>query len=47
MEYDRQFFATIDHFLPFNHTNDPKKKKIWKKYKRPGDIILLHMCTIN
>ena len=24
-----------------------QKIKIWKKCKRPGDIILLHMCTIN
>ena len=34
------------HFLLFYPTIDPKIK-IWKNVKNNGDIILLHMCTIN
>ena len=37
----------LGHFLPFYPTIYPKNK-IWKKCKNtPGDIILLHICSIN
>ena len=37
----------MGHFLPFYPTIYPKNK-IWKKCKNtPGDIILLHICSIN
>ena len=38
------------HFGPFfAHSPpwQPGKSKFWKLKKRPGDIIILHMCTIN
>ena len=43
------FFATLDHFLPFYPLTIWKITilKKWKKKKTPGDIIILHMCTIN
>ena len=43
MECDRQ------NFLPCPFTPEqPVKSKFWKNGKKfPGDIILLHMCTIN
>ena len=44
-EYDIKFFVILGHFLPFYPTNDPKNLE--KIFKKPGDIILLHMCTIN
>ena len=49
MESNRQkFFLILDHFLHFYPPNTPKKSKSWKKKKKPsGDIIILHMCTIN
>ena len=40
-----EFFFTLDYFLPFYHTIDPKIKIRKKIKKSPGDIILLHMCS--
>ena len=48
MESDKQFFAILGHFLPFYPPLKTLKTKIWKKYKKkPRDIILFHICTIN
>ena len=39
------------HFGPFFALlpvyNNPKNQNFEKMKKRPGDIIILHMCTIN
>ena len=42
-------FVILGHFLPFTPSppNDPEKENFQKLKKIPGDIILLHMCTIN
>ena len=41
------FFVILGHFLLFNPTVDPRNQNLEKMSKTPGDIILLHMCTIN
>ena len=42
-----KYFVILGHFLPFNPLAT-LKIKIMKKWKKtPGDIIILHMCTIN
>ena len=33
--------------LSFYTSVQPKNLKFWKTEKKPGDIIILHMCTIN
>ena len=42
-----EFFVILDHFLPFYPPNNPKNQNFEKLKKTPGDIIILHMCTIN
>ena len=42
-----EFLVILDHFLPFYPPNNPKNQNFEKLKKRPGDIIILHMCTIN
>ena len=34
-------------FLPFYPPNNPKNQNFEKMKKMPGDIIILHKCTIN
>ena len=34
MEYGRQFFIILGHFLPFYPTNNPEKLKFWKNEKK-------------
>ena len=41
-----EFFTILGHFLPFYPTNN-HAKKLERRKKAPGDIILLHMHTIN
>ena len=44
---DRGFFVILDYFYPFT-TLTTQKIQILKKMKNlPGDIIILHKCTIN
>ena len=43
----QNFFVTLDHFLPFYPPNNPKNQNFEKLKKTPGDIIILHMCTID
>ena len=49
IKHDRQdFFVILNCFLPFYPPNNPKNHNFEKlKKKNPGDIIILHMCTIN
>ena len=42
-----EFFVILDHFLPFYPPNNPKNQNFEKMKKPPGDIIILHRCTIN
>ena len=42
-----EFFAISGHFFPFYLPNDPQNQNFEKMRKNPGDIIILHMCTIN
>ena len=45
--WQTELFDILDSFLPFYHPNNPKKQKFEKMKKAPGDIIILHKCTIN
>ena len=47
MERYRQFFVTLDHLLPFYPPNNPENQNFAKMNEGPGDVIILHMCTIN
>ena len=40
------YFSFWAIFCPFTHLT-AQKIKIKKKIKKPGDIIILHMCTKN
>ena len=47
-EMDRILFLVIlGHFLHFNPPKNPKNQDFEKMKTTPGDIIILHMCTIN
>ena len=42
-----EVFVILDRFLPFYSPNNPKIQNFGKMKKKPEDIIILHMCTIN
>ena len=42
-----EFFVILDHFLHLHPPNNPKSQNFEKMKKTPGDIIILHKCTIN
>ena len=42
-----KFFVILEYFLPFYPTNNPKHQNFEKMKKMPGDIIILHECTID
>ena len=42
-----EFFVILDYSLHFYPLNNPEKQNFEKMKKIPGDIIILHMCTIN
>ena len=42
-----EFFVILGHFLPFYPPNNPKNQNFEEVKKTPGDIIILHKCTIN
>ena len=42
-----EFFVILDCLLPFYPSNNPKNQNFEKMKTHPGDIITLHMCTIN
>ena len=41
------FFVILDHFLHFYPPKNPKNQNFDKMKETTGDIIVLHMCTIN
>ena len=43
----KEFFVILGHFLPIYPTNNLKNQNFEKMKKTPGDIIILHICTIN
>ena len=45
--WQTEFFVILDRFLPFYLPNNLKNQNFEKMKKSPGDIIILHMCTIN
>ena len=42
-----ELFIILDYFLPFNSPSNQENQKFEKMKNIPGDIIILHMCTIN
>ena len=40
-------FVILDRFLSFYSPNNPKNQNFEKLKRAPGDIIILHMCSIN
>ena len=44
-----EFFLILDHFLPFTllPPNNQENQNFEKMKETPGDIIILHKCTIN
>ena len=40
-----EFFVILDHFLTFYPINNPKNQNFENMKKKPGDMIILHMCT--
>ena len=42
-----RFFVVLGYFLPFDPPNNPKYQNFEKMKQTPGDIIILHMSTIN
>ena len=47
IECNRQnFFVILDHFFLFNPPNKPENQNL-EKWKKPSDIIILHLCTTN
>ena len=46
-EWRTDLFVILDRFLTFYPTNNPKNQNFENLKKAPGDMIILHMCTIN
>ena len=42
-----RLFVTLDYFLPSYPPNNPENHNFEKLKKMPGDIIILHIYTIN
>ena len=42
-----EIFVILDHLLPFYPSSNPEIQNFEKLKKKPEDIIILHMCTIN
>ena len=42
-----EFFVILEYFLSFYPPNNSKNQNFEKMKITPGDIIILHMCTIN
>ena len=42
-----EFFVILEYFLPFYPLNNLKNQTFEKMKKIPGDIVILHKCTVN
>ena len=42
-----EFFAILGNFFAFHTPDNPENQNFEKLKKTPGDIIILHVCTIN
>ena len=42
-----KFLIILDHFLLFYPLNNPKNQNFEKMKQKSGNIIILHLCTIN
>ena len=42
-----EFFFILGHFLLFDPPNNPKNQNFEKRFKKPGDVIFLNLCTTN
>ena len=42
-----RIFCHFGHFLPFYPTNNLQNQNVEKMKKTPGEIYMLHVCTIN
>ena len=47
IRHARQFFCHFGSFFAFDPPNNPKNQNLEKIKIRPGDIIILHLCTTN
>ena len=47
IRHARQFFCHFGSFFVFDPPNNPKNQNLEKIKIRPGDIIILHLCTTN
>ena len=45
--WQTEFFIILDRFLPFYPLTTQTIKILKKTKNRPGDTVILHMCTIN
>ena len=45
--WQTEFFVILDHFLYFYPPNILESQNFEKMKKTLGDIVILHMCTIN
>ena len=43
----RKVFVILGHFVFCHPPNNPENQKFKILTKKPGDIIILHMCTLN
>ena len=46
-EWGTKFFVILAHFLPFQPLDNLENQNFNIEKKTPGDIIILHICTIN
>ena len=42
-----EFFFILGHFLLFDPPNNPKNQNFEKRFKKPGDVIILHLRITN
>ena len=47
MEWHKQYFVILGHFLPFYPSNNPENQNFEKMKKTSGDVIILNMCSKN
>ena len=47
VQCNRVFFFILGHFLLFDSPNNPKNQNFEKNFKKPGDVIILHLRITN